>query len=109
MSKDSHRYCLGTACIAQFVLHTVPKTVRGQALVRDGFSKEFHHGRRCSIIATWFCEAREDGIAILFSLSVLLQQLKRPGAQWYHPFGAFGFEPADAVWTQVDTALLQVK
>ena len=99
MSKDSHRDCLWAATVAQFVLHTVPKTVRGQALVRDGFSKEFHHGRRCSIIPTSLRKAREDGVAIFFSLSVLLQQLERPGTQWNCAFGAFGFEPADAVWT----------
>ena len=97
MSEDSHRDCLWTTRISEFVLHSVAKAVRGQALVSDGFAEEFHQCGRCSIIATWLCEVSEDRVAILFSLTVLLQQLKRSGAQWDYPFGAFCFEPADTV------------
>ena len=82
--------------------------MRGQALVSDGFAEELHQRGRCSIIATWLCKVSEDRVAIVFSLTVLLQQLECPRAQWDYPFGAFCFEPADTVWTQVGTGLLQV-
>ena len=108
MSQDRQGNVLGTPTVAQFILHSVAKTVRGKALVCDGFAEELHQRGRCSIIAPWLCEVRKDRVAILFSVSVLLQQLQRSGAHWDYPFGAFCFEPADAVWTQVDTGLLQV-